>query len=70
MGGDSGPATFNRLHRRSPTTDDAAMNDEPKPDYHALLAELREQAETMFPGWSAFMAERTDELLGEQDSTG
>lgn len=45
------------------------MNDEPKHDYDALLAELREQAETTFPGWSAFRAERQSESLAEQVSS-
>ncbi len=45
------------------------MNDEPKHNYDALLAELREQAETTFPGWAALMAERKSESLVEPPSS-
>lgn len=60
VGGDSGPATFNRPSAAAPDTDGAAMNDEPKHDYDALLADLRERAEEAFPGWTDFLADRTE----------
>lgn len=65
MGGAPPLTTFIPAAPPQLTTDDPAMNDGPKIDYEALLAELRERAKEVFPGWAAFLAEWTDETVDE-----
>ena len=43
------------------------MPDAPKHDYDALLRELREQAETTFPGWAEFCHDKERTAIAESD---
>lgn len=68
-GGDFQPATFNQAAPPQHNTDDAAMPDAPKHDYDALLRELREEADSTFPGWAEFARTLSGKWIAEQEST-